>query len=107
MDMFNLVEKSSEKIEDGCKLADRVVDSGDDTQILSLEKYISKQLMMLMNSTPKLDVTVNIEFESNLDTFTSAIREKFGAFKKPTQSAVNAMEHQEEDAELSSLQVKL
>ena len=107
MDMYNVVEKSTEKIEDGCKLAERVLDLGNSTHIVSLEKYISKQLMMLINNTPKLDVTVNIQFDSDVSQFTEAMAKNFGTFRKPLVPAVNAIENQSDDEELTNLQVSL
>ena len=106
MDMYNTVDKTIEKIEHGCKLGERYIESGNDTHILTMEKYICKQLTMLVNNTPKLDVTVNIQFDSDINNFTAASTKSFGSFTKPLVAAVNPIDHQIDDEELIILQVQ-
>ena len=48
-----------EKIEDGCKVADKILCSDNDSYILSVERHVSKHLKKLLKYAPKLDAKAN------------------------------------------------
>ena len=51
-------------------------------QLLLLKKTISTQLVSLVSNTPKPDVNVKIEFDTDTEKFQQALNENFGRFKK-------------------------
>lgn len=82
MDTFHSVEKTIEKIEDACKFTTRLLEKGSITEILLLKSIVGSQLLYLINNTPKPEVTVCLEFQSNEEKFQKAAQELFGSFKK-------------------------
>lgn len=82
MEIFHNIEKVIEKIDDGCKFAQRILEHGNCAEILSMKKLIASQLLSLINNTPKPDVNINIEFVTDNEKFETAVREWFGTFKK-------------------------
>ena len=50
--------------------------------MLLLKKNISTQLVSLINNTPKPEVNVKIEFDTDTEKFQKAVDENFGGFKK-------------------------
>lgn len=87
MDMFHDVEKTIEKIEDGTKFAERVVEHASGAELLSMKKMITMQLMSLINNTPKPDVNIKLDFITDQTKFEEAMKETFGSFAKPDQDA--------------------
>lgn len=75
--MCHNVEKTIEKIEDGCKFTERILKNGNSIQILMLKKLIANQLLSL-NSTPKPEVNTTIEFKTDDVVFAEAVRKTFG-----------------------------
>ncbi|XP_071124967.1 B-box type zinc finger protein ncl-1-like isoform X2 [Mytilus edulis] len=84
MELFHNVEKTSEKIEDCCTFAERVLKHGNGLQLLMMKKMIMSQLLKLINNTPKADVNVNIEFHTDGKVFQDAVVNSFGSFTKET-----------------------
>ncbi|XP_062577150.1 formin-J-like isoform X1 [Saccostrea cucullata] len=82
MDLFHSVEKTSEKIEDGCKYTDLLLQHGTGLHFALMKKMISKQLMFLINNTPKPDIHINLDFHSDADAFEKAVDKTFGSFVK-------------------------
>ncbi len=82
MEMFHNVEKAIEKIEDGTKFAERILEHASGAELLSIKKLITMQLMSLINNTPKPDVNVKIEFTTDAAKFEEAINTTFGSFVK-------------------------
>jgi hypothetical protein len=84
MDMFHSVEKTVEKMEDGCRFTERILKHGNGVEVLSLKKHISIQLLMLLNNIPRPEPTgTKIEFNTDVDKFSTMIRMAFGRFRKP------------------------
>lgn len=80
MDLFHSVEKTSEKIEDGCKYTDLLIQHGTGLHYALMRKMISTQLLFLINNTPKPDIHINLDFHSDADAFQEAINKTFGSF---------------------------
>ncbi|KAL0273388.1 UNVERIFIED_CONTAM: hypothetical protein PYX00_006065 [Menopon gallinae] len=81
MELFNCIEKTGNRMEDACKFARKLVELGDAAEILTLKNVVGTQLLNLINNTPKPDVNVALEFETNLDAFAEAVKVHFGKFK--------------------------
>lgn len=82
MELFYAVEKTQERIEDGSTFTERLLANGNATEILLLRKNIVTQLLSLINNTPKAEMDVKIEFESDEEKFKQAIQSFFGCFKE-------------------------
>uniref|UniRef100_A0A1B6H495 Uncharacterized protein n=1 Tax=Cuerna arida TaxID=1464854 RepID=A0A1B6H495_9HEMI len=83
MEMFHVVEKSVERIEDASKFTQRLLEHGSPAEVLCLRQLVSTQLLNLINNTPKPDVNTTLEFVTDMDKFTAAIQATFGHFRKP------------------------
>jgi tripartite motif-containing protein 2/3 len=83
MEMANNTEKTTERIDDSCKFTERILEHGNGVEVLSLKKLITHQLLTLLNNVPRLEPTVKIEFETDFDAFSTAVKSTFGHFKKP------------------------
>ncbi|GIY76971.1 brain tumor protein [Caerostris darwini] len=83
METYHNVEKTTDKIEDACKFTERLLACGNTLEILSLAHVVGKQLLLLINNTPKLDITVGISFETDEKKFEECIKGTFGNVKKP------------------------
>ncbi|KAK2170524.1 hypothetical protein LSH36_2g03012 [Paralvinella palmiformis] len=100
MEIFHNIEKVIEKIDDGCSFAQRILEHGNCSEILSMKKLIASQLLSLINNTPKPDVNINIEFLTDSEKFEHAVKEWFGTFKKeevkesPSVSPHNSFENE-------------
>lgn len=90
MEMANNTEKTSERIDDSCKFTERILEHGNGVEILSMKKLITHQLLTLLNNVPHLEPTVKIEFETDFDAFSTAVKSTFGHFKKPESKRVRA-----------------
>ncbi|XP_056010419.1 brain tumor protein-like isoform X3 [Ostrea edulis] len=82
MDLFHNVEKTSEKIEDGCKYTELLIQHGTGLHCALMKKMISSQLMFLINNTPKPDIHINLDFHSDSGVFEEAVKKTFGTFVK-------------------------
>ncbi|XP_064636652.1 brain tumor protein-like [Lineus longissimus] len=82
MEMINNVEKTVERVEDGCKFAERILEKGNSLEISMMKSMISSQLLSLINNTPKGDANTSIEFVSSAEKFEDAVKKNFGQFKK-------------------------
>lgn len=82
MDLFHSVENTSEKIEDGCKYTELLLQHGTGLHYALMRKMISAQLMFLINNTPKPDININLDFHSETEAFQEAINKTFGSFVK-------------------------
>ena len=94
MDAFNNVTKTLERIEDGCSFADLAVKKGNLAEILSFKKLIMTQLLSLVNNLPKPDVSVKIEFHTDVAKFEQSLKDSFGTFTKeakPIQEVVGSI----------------
>lgn len=74
MELFNCIEKTGNRMEDACKFARKLVELGDAAEILTLKNVVGTQLLNLINNTPKPDVNVALEFETNLEAFADAVK---------------------------------
>ncbi|GIY06114.1 tripartite motif-containing protein 45 [Caerostris extrusa] len=83
METYHNIEKTTDKIEDACKFTERLLACGNTLEILSLAHVVGKQLLLLINNTPKLDMTVGISFETDEKKFEECIKGTFGNVKKP------------------------
>ncbi|XP_046747645.1 brain tumor protein-like [Diprion similis] len=81
MDTFHSVEKTVEKIEDACRFTSRLLEHGDAVEILALRRVVGSQLLSLIKSTPKLNVTFSIEFQTDFNHFEKTVKESFGKFR--------------------------
>ncbi|KAG8199925.1 hypothetical protein JTE90_015908 [Oedothorax gibbosus] len=84
METYHDVEKTIDKIEDACKFGERLLACGSTLEILSLVDVVGKQLLSLINNTPKLDISVGITFETDESKFEDGIKKTFGIVKKPS-----------------------
>ena len=82
MELFHNVEKTIEKIEDGATFTERVLKNGNAVEILLVKRQITDQMLSLINNTPKPDLNVKIEFETDAEKFEEAVKSTFGNFKK-------------------------
>jgi len=82
MEMFHNVEKTIEKIEDGCKFTERILKNGNSLQMILMKKHITSQLLSLINNAPKPEVNINMEFHTDSHIFQEAIKCSFGSFQK-------------------------
>ncbi|XP_013404938.1 B-box type zinc finger protein ncl-1 [Lingula anatina] len=94
MDVFHNVEKTIEKIDDGCKFTERVLKYGNTIEILCMKRQITSQLLSLINNTPNPDISVKIEFETDAEKFEQAVKEHFGHLKED-QPAPAVTQHQQ------------
>lgn len=74
MELFHCIEKTGNRMEDACKFATRLIELGNAAEILTLKKVVGTQLLNLINNTPKPDVNVILEFETNLEKFAESIK---------------------------------
>ena len=82
MELCHNVEKSGEKLEDGCKFTEHVLNNGSGLQLLLMKKKISSYLISLINEAPNPEVNIGIEFKTDAAAFEAACKEHFGSFKK-------------------------
>ena len=82
MELCHNIEKSVEKLEDGCHFTEHVLNNGSGLQLLLMKKLVSSYLISLINKTPNPEVNINIEFKTDAALFQAAIKETFGSFKK-------------------------
>ena len=92
MEIFHNVEKIIEKIDDGCKFSQRILDHGNCAELMSMKKLMASQLLSLINNTPKPEVNINIDFVTDNDRFDEAIKEHFGNFKKKQKNKAAMMQ---------------
>ncbi|KAJ8682059.1 hypothetical protein QAD02_017851 [Eretmocerus hayati] len=78
MDVFHSVEKTVEKIECACQFTDRLLEHGDAVEVLSLRRLVANQLTALLSNMPKPNITSNIEFQTDFNTFERTISDAFG-----------------------------
>ena len=83
MDMFHSIEKTVERMEDSCHFTERILEHGNGVEVLSLQKHISIQLLMLLNNIPRPEPSVKIEFHTDVDKFGTMVKMAFGRFKRP------------------------
>ncbi|XP_055613192.1 B-box type zinc finger protein ncl-1 [Uranotaenia lowii] len=81
MEMFHTVEKTTERIENAGKFTKKVLDQANGPELLSLKKMISNQFTSLMGSTPKVDISFALEFQTGYEKFEQAAPELFGSFR--------------------------
>lgn len=86
MDAFHSVEKTVEKMENGCRFTERVLAHGNGVEVLSLKKHISIQLLMLLNNIPRPEPSAKIEFSTDADKFGVMVRMAFGRFRGPRET---------------------
>ena len=77
-ELAHQVEKTTEKIQGGCSFVDRVLQHGSSVEMLAMKRLIANQLLTLINNTPKLDMTVKLQFRSDAEKFEQAIKDTFG-----------------------------
>ena len=77
------MEKTIEKIEDGAKFAQRIVDNGNAPAIASVKKLVVDQLESLFSTTPNSNLRVHLEFETNMAAFNEAVINHFGRLHRP------------------------
>ncbi|XP_063992247.1 brain tumor protein isoform X1 [Diachasmimorpha longicaudata] len=87
MDTFHNVEKAVEQIETANRFTSRLLEHGDTTEILALKRIVAKQLINLINNTPKLNVKFSIEFQTDDEHFEKVMLESFGRFKTESTQA--------------------
>jgi hypothetical protein len=67
------VEKTVEKIECACQFTNRLLEHGDATEILSLRRVVTNQLLDLLKNMPKPNITFLIEFQTDYNNFEKII----------------------------------
>ena len=82
MELCHNVEKSMEKLEDGCKFTEHILNNGSGLQLLLMKKRISSYLISQINNAPNPEVNINIEFKTDASAFEEACKKTFGSFKK-------------------------
>ena len=91
MDLCHSVEKTVEKIEDGCKFTERLLKHGSGVEIALMKKAVSSQLLSLINNTPNVEPNTKIVFETDATMFEVAVRETFGSIKKDEEVNVSGV----------------
>lgn len=74
MELFHNIEKTGNRMGDACKFASRLVELGNAAEILTLKKVVGTQLLNLINNTPKPEVNTALEFETNVEKFSEAVK---------------------------------
>lgn len=82
MELCHNVEKSVEKLEDGCKFTEHIVNNGSGLQLLLMKKQVSSYLIKQINNAPNPEVNINVEFKTDAAAFEVACKKHFGSFKK-------------------------
>ena len=82
MEMHRGVEKAAEKIETASKFTERVLTHGNGVEVLSMKKPIVTQLLMLLDTMPRVITDVNIEFRVDPKSFAVALLPACGHLKK-------------------------
>lgn len=80
------VEKTLERIEDGCQFVERVLTNGNSTEVLTMKKLISNQLMSLIQNTPNADINVKINFHVDQEEFEDSLKKTL-TFKEEVKQA--------------------
>uniref|UniRef100_A0A8D8RDX7 Tripartite motif-containing protein 45 n=1 Tax=Cacopsylla melanoneura TaxID=428564 RepID=A0A8D8RDX7_9HEMI len=78
MDSLNVLEKTIERVEQGCKYTNNLLDKGSEQEVLALKRHVSNQLLNLINNTPKPDVDVTFQFVTDGEKFKQAVKATFG-----------------------------
>ena len=71
----------------GCcfSFAERLLKHGSPTYVAMFKKMVHSQLLNLISSTPKMDLSSNIEFKTDASAFEAAVKQTFGWFVKEEQ----------------------
>lgn len=77
-ELSHTVEKTAERIKDGCVFVERVTENGSTVEMLAMKKIIADQLLSLINNTPKLDTNVQLQFNTDPEKFEQAMLKAFG-----------------------------
>lgn len=81
MDQLNSLEKTNDKIEDGCMFAERILTNGNALEILLMKKVITAQLTRLC-TVPCVGSVGKIEFLTDEKKFEEQIRSSVGRLTK-------------------------
>ena len=92
MELCHNIEKSVEKLEDGCQFTEHILNNGSGLQLLLMKKLVSSYLISLINKTPNPEVNINMEFKTDAALFQTAIKETFGSFKKEESRVIYSMQ---------------
>ena len=82
METSHNVEKITEKMEDACVFANRILEHGNILEVLLMKKLVSSQLLSLINNCPKPEVSYTLDFITDTDKFSEAIKLNFGTIDK-------------------------
>jgi hypothetical protein len=78
MEMLHTVEKTAQRIEDGCAFGERVLKNGSSVEILLLKRAITTQLQSLLKGMPQVGDVNKIEFVTDEKIFNDAVTAAFG-----------------------------
>lgn len=81
MDSMHVVEKATERIQNTCKFAGKMLQLANGPELLSLKQLITNQVHNSLQNTPKVERNYSLEFESKLDKFESLAYDTFGRFR--------------------------
>jgi hypothetical protein len=81
MDQLNSLEKTNDRIEDGCMFAERILTNGNALEILLMKKVITAQLTRLC-TVPSVVSVGKIEFLTDEKKFEEQIRSSIGRLTK-------------------------
>lgn len=82
MDKFNDIEKTLERIDDGCKFTERVLEHGNMAEVLAVKKQITRQMLKLINNIPTPHMNIKIEFISDTEKFERVMKSTFGYIQR-------------------------
>lgn len=78
MDKFRDIEKARNQIEESCTFIERIIQHGNVTEVLTIKKYVSRQLLRLLNNLPSPVSKNKVEFVSASEKFENAVKSTFG-----------------------------
>ena len=81
MDQLHMIEKTKDRIEDGCSFTERVLTNGNALEILLIKKWIIAQLARLCQM-PTINAVEKIEFITDEKRYEELTRNSFGRLTK-------------------------
>ncbi|KAK7097268.1 hypothetical protein V1264_004274 [Littorina saxatilis] len=82
MDTYHVLGTNETRLDDACDFVDRLVKHDSPTYATMFKKMVQGQMLGLINSSPKTDISVNIEFKTDPESFKAAMKQSFGWFVK-------------------------
>lgn len=78
MEMLHTVEKTAQRVEDGCAFGERLLKNGSPVEVLLLKRVVATQLQSLLGNVPCIADVGKIEFVTDEKLFSNTITATFG-----------------------------